>query len=108
MVSVFIVGLGAIILLLAGLKGSDPFDAGLFKAFAVLSFLLLLSAEGVFTWLLLRNRETATAGAASLLKEQTTAEPGTAAERLLAKPAPSVTEHTTSTLDSLYSEGKSR
>ena len=108
MVSVFIVGLGTLIALMAVMKGANPFDAALIKAFALLSFLLMLSAEGSFIWLLLRNKGVLKAGAASPLKEPATAELGPAAERLLPEPAPSVTEHTTRTLDSLYHEGKSR
>ena len=107
MVSVFIIGLSAIIALLAVMKGTDPFNEAMIKAFAVLSFLLMLAAEGVFSWLLLgRNKEPTKTGAPPLLKAEKTAEIG--AERMLPEPVTSVTEHTTRTLGPLYSERKSR
>jgi hypothetical protein len=109
MVSLFTVGLGAIIALMVVMKGADPFSVALIKAFAVLSFLLMLAAEGVCIWLLLRrNRGGTTAGDNTLLQERAAAKLGAAPERLLPNPAPSVTEHTTHTLDPVYSERKSR
>ena len=109
MVSMFVIGLGAIIALLAVMKGTDPFNEAMIKAFAVLSFLLMLTAEGVFMWLLLRrNKEVKKAGVSSLLKTETTAELNAAADRMLPEPVTSVTEHTTRNIGPLYSERKSR
>jgi hypothetical protein len=106
MVSVFIIGLGAIIALLAVMKGTDPFNEAMIKAFAVLSFLLMLAAEGVFTWLLLGRKEATKASGPTQLKAETTGELG-AAERMLPEPVTSVTEHTTRTMGPLYSERES-
>jgi hypothetical protein len=109
MVSVLIIGFGAVIALMAMTKGADPFNEAFIKAIAVLSFLLMLAAEGVFSWLLLRqNKGAAKAGAPPQMKAQTTAEIGAAPERLLVEPAPGVTEHTTRTLETAYSERKTR
>src|SRR5216683_2307915 len=57
-VVVTIVGLGAIILLLALLKQS-PELAGVIMAFSVLSFLIVLATEILFIWLLLRSKTNA-------------------------------------------------
>ena len=107
MVSIFIIGIGAIIALLEVMKGTDPFNQAMIKAFAVLSFLLMLAAEGVFTRLLLgRNKEATNESVPPRLKAETTAELEAAAERMLPEPVTSVTEHTTRSLAPIYSEGK--
>ena len=108
MVSVFIIGLGAVITLLAGMKGADPFTEAMVKAFAVLSFLLMLVVEGVLIWLLLGRNKTATKASAPLLKAQTAADLGEASDRMLREPMTSVTEHTTRTMGPLDSQRKSK
>ena len=100
MVSVFIGGIAAIVALMAVMKGADPSSEALIKAFVLLCFLLMLSIEGSFIWLLLlRNKGVTKVGAPTQLKEQTTAGLGATSERLLTEPVPSVTDHTTRTLE---------
>ena len=82
---------------------------GLLIAFALLSFLIMLSIEGVFVSLLLRRkRGTEEAGGATLLKGQATRELDAAQARALPEPVSSVTEHTTSTFEPVYNERNSK
>lgn len=103
----FVFGLGAIIGLLAVMKNVFDFNPGLIIAFTLLSFTLLIAVEAVFVWMLLRR-----AGVAKKAvdvgppKERTTGELDAAQTRALPEPAPSVTEHTTRTLEPLYVERK--
>ncbi len=101
-------GLAMLIGLMALMKESN-FNLGLIVAFTVLSFLLLLGAASVFIWLLLRSKSGAkeTSDTAQL-KEPATKELGAAQARALAEPAPRVTEHTTRTLEPIYSERKAK
>jgi hypothetical protein len=108
-VSVFVVGLGATIGLMAVMKEVAHFNPGLIIAFTLLSFLLTIAVEGVLIWLLLSRRGKAQkvddkAG----LKEQTTKELGAAQARALAEPLPSVTENTTRAFEPIYSERESK
>jgi len=106
MVSVFVVGLGAIIGLMAVMKEVLNFHEGLIIFFTLLSFLLMLAVEGVFIWLVLgkpklvhhyesRQRGAQEVGETERLKEQAAKELGAAPARVLPEPVPSVTEHTT-------------
>ena len=105
-VVVTIGGLGAIITLLMVLKESPEF-AGVIMAFSMLSVLIVLATEIVFIWMLLRRtRVTKEAGDTERLKEQATKELSAARERLLPEPLPSITEHTTRTLEPMSSQGK--
>ncbi len=63
-VAITIVGLGAVISLLARLKESPEF-AGVIMGFSVLSLLIVLATEILFIWLLLRSK-TPAKGAAEL------------------------------------------
>jgi hypothetical protein len=105
-VAVFVVGLGATIGLIAVMKNSG-FNEGMINALALLSFLMMLGIEGVFIWLLLgrRNAEKK-AGGTSALNEKPIHELGPA--RVLTDPIPGVTEHTTRSLDPVYSERPSK
>jgi hypothetical protein len=77
--------------------------------FALVPFLLMLLLEGVCLKLLLRRkRDTEASGANAQLNEQTTKELNRAEERLLTEPGPSVTDHTTRTLEPVYNERKSK
>src|SRR5437870_10972556 len=90
-VSVFVVGLGCVIGLMAVMKNYGLND-GLVIAFSLLIFLLMLVVESVFIWLLLsRKKEVREAGR---LNEQMTKELGAAQVRALPEPAASVTEQT--------------
>ena len=100
-VSVFVVGLGCVIGLMAVMKNYGLND-GLVIAFSLLIFLLMLVVESVFIWLLLsRKKEVREAGR---LNEQMTKELGAAQVRALPEPAASVTEQTTRAFEPVYSE----
>ena len=83
------------------------FSDGLIALFCLLSFLLLLGAEGVFIWLLVRSKNAARdALKLTQLRELATKELGVAHGRTLSEPELSVTEHTTRTLEPVYRERK--
>jgi hypothetical protein len=105
-VSVFVVGLGATIGLMAVMKNELNFNVGLIISFTLLSFLLMISVEAVFVWLLLDSRKgSKRAGDLSQIKEPSrTNELGEAQARVLAEPLPSVTEHTTRAFEPIYRE----
>jgi hypothetical protein len=109
MVFVFVFGLGAITVLMGVMKAVLHLEVGLILAFALLSFLIMLSLEGVFIRLLLRRkRGAAEAGDTVLLKGQARRELDAAQTRVLPEPMPSVTEHTTRTFDPIYPERTSK
>ena len=96
MVFTFVFGLGAITVLMGMMKAVLHFEVGQLLFFALLSFLIMLSLEGVFIRLLLRRKHgAAEAGETALLKGQATRELDAAQARMLPEPMPSVTEHTT-------------
>jgi uncharacterized membrane protein YvbJ len=106
-VSVFVVGLGCIIGLMALMKDLLNFNTGIILTIASLSFLLMFAIEGVFIWMLLSRRR----GAKEVrdteeAKEQVTKELDAAQPRALAEPVPSITEHTTRKFEPVYSERK--
>jgi hypothetical protein len=105
--AVFIFGLGAIIFLTMALKMvfPEPENLGLIIFFTLISFLIMLAVEGVFIWMLLgRQRGAKEAGNTEQLKKQTVKELGEAKGLALPEPAPSVTEHTTRSLDPVSSQ----
>jgi len=109
MMVLFVFGLIAITLLMGMMKQVLGLPVERVLGFAALPFLLMLIIEGVCLRLLLRrNRGTEATGANALLKEQTTKQLDRAEERLLAEPTPSVTDHTTRTLEPVYNERKSK
>ena len=109
MIGLFIFGLVAITILMGMMKQVLGLPVERVLGFALFPFLLMLLLEGVCLRLLMRrNRGTEETGANALLKEQTTKQLDRAEERLLAEPAPSVTDHTTRTLEPVYSERKSK
>jgi hypothetical protein len=109
MVFAFVFGLGAITALMGVMKVILGFETGLILAFALLSFLIMLSLEGVFIRLLLRRKPHAEdAGDSVLLKGQATRELDAVPARVLTEPMPSVTEHTTRAFDPIYSERRSK
>ena len=108
MVCSFVFGLGAIAVLLGMMKAVLRLENGLILAFALLSFLIMLSLEGVFIRLLLRrNRGAEEAGDTVLLKGQPTRKELDAA-RVLTEPMASVTEHTTRAFDPIYTDRTSK
>jgi hypothetical protein len=109
MVAVFVLGLVAITILMGVMKAVLNLDVGQILAFALLSFLIMLSLEVVFVRLLLRRRRgTEEAGDTVLLKGQATKALDSAQARVLPEPVPSVTEHTTRAFDSIYNERTSK
>jgi hypothetical protein len=105
MVVVFVFGLGAITMLMGVMKAVLRFDYGPILAFTLLSFLIMLSIEGVFIRLLFRRRRgTEEAGDAVQLKGQATNELDAAQARALPEPVSSVTEHTTRAFEPVYNE----
>ncbi|HST19778.1 MAG TPA: hypothetical protein VLR90_01565 [Blastocatellia bacterium] len=98
MTAVFVFGLGAIIFLMMALKMVfGPENMGLIISLTFLSFLIMLSVEGVFVWMLLGRKKDAKEGAKEL---------GEAKARSLPEPTFSVTEHTTRTLEPVDREGQ--
>ncbi len=107
-VTVFIVGLGVTIGLMAVMKDLLNFSQGLIIGFTVLSFLLTFVIEGVLIWMLLESKRNAQkSGDRAQLKEQTTRGLEAAQVRALPEPVPSVTEQTTRTFEPAYSKRKS-
>ena len=85
------------------------FNLGQIFAVTILSFLIVLLIEGVFSWLLLRGKLGAKdSGDASRTKEQDTKELDSAQGRVLPEAMPSVTEHTTRAFEPIYNERKSK
>ena len=109
MAGVFILGLGAIAVLVGVLKAVAGFDFPILLAITMLSFMIMLVVEGVLIGLLLRGkRGTPEAGVAEGLKEQTMRELGEAQARALPEPVPSITEHATRSFDPVYNERNSK
>ena len=109
MVFAFVFGLGAITVLMGVMKAVIHLELGQILAFTLLSFLIMLSLEGVFIRLLFRRKHGAAEVAETvLLKGQATSELDAAPGRVLPEPMPSVTEHTTRAFDPIYSERTSK
>jgi hypothetical protein len=111
-VTVFVVGLGCTIGLMAMMKELLKLNNDIIVAAGSLIFLLMLAVEVVLTWLLLSRRRRvsgaqAAGGAEAQLKGQVTKELDAAQKLALPEPLPSVTEHTTRTLEPIYRERKS-
>lgn len=110
MVSVFIVGTGCLIGLMAVMKEVLGFPNGLIMIVVFLSFLLMFVIEGVFIWQLISRRKNNKEAddTEPLLKEQAAKELYTAPARVLTdQPIPSVTDHTTRTLEPVLREQES-
>ena len=85
------------------------FNLGQIFAVTILSFLIVLLVEGVFSSLLLRGKRGAKeSGDAARAKEQDTKELNAAQARVLPEATPSVTEHTTRAFEPIYNERKSK
>ena len=106
MVAVLVFGFVAIIFLMMAMKVAG-LQLGQILGFTILSFLIMLLVEGVFTWKLLRSKRGGEIGEKALSKDQTTKELDAAQARALPEHMPSVTEHTTRTIHPIYSERKS-
>jgi type III secretory pathway component EscV len=109
MVGLFVTGLLAITVLMGVMKAVLDLNVGQILAFTLLSFLIMLSLEGVLIWRFLRhNRGAKATGDAAPSKEQATKELDAAQARALPEPVPSVTEHTTRTFEPIYNERKAK
>ena len=105
-VTVFIIGLGCTIGLMAVMKDFE-FSKGSILGFTSLLFLLTLVIEGVFIGMLLgRKRGAKVVGDTKGLKPAATTELGPADAKALPEPVPSVTEHTTRAFEPLHRERK--
>ena len=108
-VTVFIVGLGGTIGLMAVMK--DVFGSanlGLIIAFSLVFLLMMLAVEAVLIGLLFRRKGGAKETSDPLNpKDQTTNELDVPQAQALPEPLPSVTEHTTRAFEPIYSERKS-
>lgn len=110
-VAVSVGGLALLIALMALMKNELHFANGMIVIVSILSFVLLLGAEGTLVWFLLntqrrtRSREKE-AGEITRPKGTATKELGEPQQAMLTEPAASVTEHTTRTLEPLYRERK--
>ena len=99
-VGLTISGLGAIIGLMAVMKAVLNLDTILIVAFSVLSFLIVIAAEGMLVGLALRSLRDAKEAADRIrLRERDAIEPAVTQPRALPEPASSITEHTTRTFD---------
>jgi len=108
MVAVLVFGFVAITFLMMAMK-MVGLNVGQILAFTILSFLIMLLVEGVIIWQLLRHKRGAEeTGDNAVSKEQATKELDVAQARMLPEPMPSVTEHTTRTLEPIYNERKSK
>ena len=105
LVVVAVGGLAMMIGLMAVLKDVLGFDNELILLISLLGFLLLIGAEGVLIWMVLRFRRGAKERSAPAQpKGVVTNELGDAPARTLPEPQASVTEHTTRALETVISE----
>lgn len=108
-VSVFVVGLGVIMGLMAMLKELLNLNVEIILAAGSLVFLLLVAIEAVLIWQLISRTSAAkAAGDTMRQKDQTTKELDAAQLQALPEPLPSVTEHTTRSFEPVYSERHSK
>ena len=103
MAGTFILGLIAITALLSVLKSVLGLESGQILFFAALSFLMLISLEGVYLLLLFRrHRGTEARTPAELPVGHTTKELGAPQVQALREPPASVTDQTTRTFEPIY------
>ena len=104
-VTVFVVGLGGLIGLLAVMKETVGFSNRTTFAVAAAFLLLTFAIEAVFVGLLLkRTRAAKGAGVDAASQSAETKELGAARPAALPEPVPSVTEHTTRAFEPSYVE----
>lgn len=105
MVFTFVFGLGAITVLMGVMKAVLHFELGQILAFTLLSFLIMLSLEGVIIRLLFRRKHRSEERADTVhLQVQATRELDVAHAQALPEPMASVTEHTTRAFAPSYLE----
>jgi hypothetical protein len=105
-VALFVFGMVATSFLLVVLRGVLDFQFGPLMAFALLSFLVMISLEGVLiSRLFKRKRKTGDLSGQESAGTHVTKELAEQS-RLTSEPVSSVTDHTTRTLDPIYSGRK--
>ena len=110
-VSVFVVGMGTTIGLMAMLKQLLDLGQGIVIAFGLIGFALMIAVESVFIYMLLSRRRSAKEARVDERPEEgrETKELDAAREaRALPEPVPSVTEQPTRAFEPVYSERKSK
>lgn len=107
-VAVFVVGLGVIIGLMAVMKNQLNFNPGLILFFTLLSFLLMISVESVFVWLLLRSQKRPGTAELPSANQQATKELGEGSPLFLTQPRDSVTDATTRTFEPVPRERQTK
>ena len=106
-VTVFIVGLGCLIGLMAMMKQLLNFSNEWILAIALTVFLVFVAIESVLIWLLVSQRKVAnSARDTESLTANAPKELGAADSRLFVEPVSSVTEKTTTKFDPVYRERK--
>jgi hypothetical protein len=109
MLSTFVFGLLGTSVLIGVMKAVLGMQVGQIFPFAILCFLMIMLMEGVFIGLLLKRRGSSEARERRLPEpsaQQVTNELDAAEPRVLAEPAPSVTEHTTRAFEPIYTDRK--
>ncbi len=106
MVGLFVLGLVAISILLGVMKTALGFDFGPLIGFAFLSFFLLVGIEGILISRLFRRRRGQQESVDSSEATAHVTKELEAQSRGFGAPVSSVTDHTTRTLDPVYSDRK--
>ena len=106
MVATFVMGLVAISALLAVLKGVLHFEFGPLIALTLLSFLIMITLEGVFIRLLFRGRQSRESSDVLVPPARTATKQLEAQSEFPVEHVGSVTEHTTRAFDPVLSERK--
>lgn len=105
MVATFVMGTVVITMLMGVMKVMLNFDLALIMGFTLLSFLIMLTLEGIFIKLLFSRKRDDHEPRETQQNRGTTKELE-ANSRLPIEPIPSVTEHTTRAFDPVYSQRK--
>jgi len=106
MVVLFVFGLAAIGFLTGIMKAVLKFEFGPLIAFALLSFIIMIALEGVLISRLFRRKRTTDEPAGNAAFGTHARKELSAQSQLTYEPASSVTDHTTRTLENVYSERK--
>jgi uncharacterized membrane protein YvbJ len=106
MITLFVLGLGVMIGLMAVMKRGVGFEWQIILAITLLCFSLLFLIEGILIFFLFRGTFRRKRKDVELLKEPTTKELEAGAPLGLPANMGSVTEHTTRAFDPVYSEKK--
>ena len=104
-VTVFIIGVGGTIALVAVLKDARAFGPGEIMGLSFFCFIAMLAIEAVLIYLLLSRRsEGKEVKGKPKLKTTTARDLGAASDLALPEPSLSITDHTTRTLEPVYRE----